>query len=309
MDLYTNSAFQQAIDSAIISGRPAFSGITDLSFVLGYTEETQHVKHHPRSLIVQPVFQDFDESSTIVAFLIAVESWVNFLFNTLPAGLDGFVVDVFGSCGSDNTFMINGPEAFFIGHGDLHDERYEELAVRQEIAAFARHGETADECIYTLTVYPSQAFEEEYYTGKPYIYSSVVLAMFIVTGLAFMAYDVLVQRQQRRLLSSAARAKKIVTSLFPEKVGERLIEQAKLEEENEGKEKKRSTQFLAKTHLKDYLDGHSSNSPYYEDPIADFFSDTTILFADICGFTAWSSTREPKQVFALLESVFSEFDA
>ena len=31
-------------------------------------------------------------------------------------------------------------------------------------------------------------------------------------------------------------------------------------------------------------------------------------FADIVGFTAWSSTREPCQVFVLLETVYSKFD-
>lgn len=43
-------------------------------------------------------------------------------------------------------------------------------------------------------------------------------------------------------------------------------------------------------------------------PIADLFPETTIMFADIAGFTAWSSTREPSQVFTLLEGVYHEFD-
>jgi class 3 adenylate cyclase len=33
-----------------------------------------------------------------------------------------------------------------------------------------------------------------------------------------------------------------------------------------------------------------------------------VIFADIAGFTAWSSTREPSQVFSLLESIYSAFD-
>jgi len=45
-----------------------------------------------------------------------------------------------------------------------------------------------------------------------------------------------------------------------------------------------------------------------DQPIADLFPDTTIMFADIAGFTAWSSTREPSQVFALLEKIFGAFD-
>jgi class 3 adenylate cyclase len=33
------------------------------------------------------------------------------------------------------------------------------------------------------------------------------------------------------------------------------------------------------------------------------------MFADISGFTAWSSEREPTQVFVLLETLYREFDA
>jgi class 3 adenylate cyclase len=43
-------------------------------------------------------------------------------------------------------------------------------------------------------------------------------------------------------------------------------------------------------------------------PIADLFPETTVLFADIVGFTAWSSTRDPGQVFTLLEAVYQAFD-
>jgi class 3 adenylate cyclase len=71
---------------------------------------------------------------------------------------------------------------------------------------------------------------------------------------------------------------------------------------------------------------------YKSKPIADLFPETTILFADIAGFTAWSSVREPSQVsrkrladsvsataypvsprsclqvFILLETLFRSFD-
>ena len=32
------------------------------------------------------------------------------------------------------------------------------------------------------------------------------------------------------------------------------------------------------------------------------------MFADLVGFTAWSSVREPVQVFILLETVYGAFD-
>jgi len=44
------------------------------------------------------------------------------------------------------------------------------------------------------------------------------------------------------------------------------------------------------------------------EPIADTFANCTVLFADIAGFTAWSSERDPPQVFKLLETVYGAFD-
>jgi class 3 adenylate cyclase len=42
--------------------------------------------------------------------------------------------------------------------------------------------------------------------------------------------------------------------------------------------------------------------------IADLYPSATVMFADIVGFTAWSSVREPSQVFKLLETLYRAFD-
>mmetsp|Transcript_42749 Transcript_42749/g.103157 ORF Transcript_42749/g.103157 Transcript_42749/m.103157 type:complete len:865 (+) Transcript_42749:140-2734(+) len=47
---------------------------------------------------------------------------------------------------------------------------------------------------------------------------------------------------------------------------------------------------------------------YDTKPIAELFPNTTVMFADLAGFTAWSSVREPSQVFTLLEAVYGAFD-
>lgn len=58
------------------------------------------------------------------------------------------------------------------------------------------------------------------------------------------------------------------------------------------------------------MDGIAKNPDviFNSKPIADLFTATTVLFADISGFTAWSSVREPAQVFTLLETVYHNFD-
>ncbi|MFP5440314.1 MAG: adenylate/guanylate cyclase domain-containing protein [Gammaproteobacteria bacterium] len=43
--------------------------------------------------------------------------------------------------------------------------------------------------------------------------------------------------------------------------------------------------------------------------IADRHPEVTVLFADIAGFTPWSSRQDPETVVAMLEKVFSRFDA
>jgi hypothetical protein len=43
-------------------------------------------------------------------------------------------------------------------------------------------------------------------------------------------------------------------------------------------------------------------------PIADLFPESTVMFGDISGFTAWSSQREPIQVFTLLQTLYQAFD-
>jgi len=61
--------------------------------------------------------------------------------------------------------------------------------------------------------------------------------------------------------------------------------------------------------LKYFLSGRTEIHSNTDQPIADLFPHCTVMFADIEGFTAWSSTREPPQVFILLQTVYQSFDA
>jgi class 3 adenylate cyclase len=69
-----------------------------------------------------------------------------------------------------------------------------------------------------------------------------------------------------------------------------------------------NTMFLSDS-SKDGAQAHVENSTLTGRPIADLFPHATVLFGDIAGFTAWSSTREPPQVFILLESLYALFDS
>ena len=101
----------------------------------------------------------------------------------------------------------------------------------------------------------------------------------------------------------AVHSSDIVSSLFPYNVRDRLFP------------KPSSPVRASKLRLKKFLrEGKwSAASPtdtgeMISRPIADLFLQTTVLIADISGFTAWSSEREPSQVFTLLETVYGTFD-
>jgi class 3 adenylate cyclase len=177
-------------------------------------------------------------------------------------------------------------------------------------------------CVYTFVVYPTKEFEDTYHSNLPVLMTSVVAAAFCFIILTFLGYDWFVQRRNEKVVGAAARSNAIISTLFPKNVRDRLFEEKEKEmEEEENKESANRNRDApgTKARLTSFLnneseDQDSEDDAYDEDfmykskPIADLFPETTILFADISGFTAWSSTREPSQVFVLLETIYKAFD-
>jgi len=150
------------------------------------------------------------------------------------------------------------------------------------------------------SIYPSARFEAAYDSDTPRVFACVVASTFVAMALVFFIYDIFVQRRNDRIIEQAARANAIVSSLFPSTIRDRMIG-----EHADIKGAKNLKAFMANKN------GSSSNlgaTKFDSKPLADLFLNTTVLFADIVGFTAWSSVREPTQVFTLLETVYAAFD-
>lgn len=60
--------------------------------------------------------------------------------------------------------------------------------------------------------------------------------------------------------------------------------------------------------LRNLLPHHVLESLRLETAITDYLEDTTLLIADIVGFTSWSNEREPSEVIEMLSKMFSLFD-
>lgn len=166
--------------------------------------------------------------------------------------------------------------------------------------------------------------------------------------ICFLLYDFLVRRRQEKLAKSAKRSLAIVNALFPATVRDRLLEKEDTSGYPDGSGahkrgitsgKKASAQsYRIQNRISTVFQSMTEsmamgNESCSEDisasggliavpttpsslrrrmaskPIADLFPEASVLFADIAGFTAWSSVREPSQVFTLLESIFENFDS
>jgi class 3 adenylate cyclase len=308
MDLNTHPSFKRMFSDVLDIKHVLLSDVVDLDFLIEFSTDADDRKEQPRSYILTPVFDTFQDDAKVVGFVIAVLPWESYFTNILPEGTNGFVVYVEDSCGSEFTYELNGPRAEYVGEGALQNYKFEDIRQSSTFAESARYGgeSSAAHCDYTLNIYPSATYRKTFNTIGPILISLIVTGIFIFTACVFGVYDHLVEQRQSKILATAKRTTEIIGSLFPKEVGKRLIEEA---EKNDLA--KNSHTPKTKSQLKDFLsDGEQETglSAFKTKPIADLFPETTIMFADIVGFTAWSSMREPSQVFTLLENIYHEFD-
>jgi hypothetical protein len=233
----------------------------------------------------------------------------------LPVGTNGFQVHVVDSCGEEFNYLINGQESIYLPDDTSKSKLYTELQQTSDFAAFAKwDGEDTEEsfiihCSYSFTVGPTTEFHKVYETNEPILFSMMIFVVFFFTTMVFVVYDCTVQRRQNTVLATAKRYDSIISSMFPKNVQQRIMEEAQ-EKSNQAVESKGYFGFAAKTNLHDFVKTgmEESEMAVKSKPIADLFPEATVMFADIVGFTAWSSTRDASQVFTLLETIFHEFD-
>ena len=265
-------------------------------------------KYEPDSFYYQPLFDSFDqESKKVVGELLILLRWNVYFSDILPDDVRGIYLVLENTCNNTATWKIEGKDARYIGSGDLHDTAYDSYKLSADFNTYnnVEAARKAGACIYTVNVYPSQEFEDDYKSSSPIYLTVVVGAVFLSMVAAFLAYDLFQRKRNTKVVANAAKSNALVSSLFPSNIRDRLLDQPA----NNNKKNHQMTSHMGK--LQNLLDGgimDEDAAAGLNAPIADLFLETTIMFADITDFTAWSSMREPTQVFTLLENVFSSLD-
>jgi len=107
------------------------------------------------------------------------------------------------------------------------------------------------------------------------------------------------------VLRTAKNANAIVSSLFPQEVQDRLMNDAEQQEVHNNAKERAKNNALSSTSKKisDFLDSNEENydgvadgNPYVTPAIANLYPAVSVMISDLKGFTSWSSGREPSQV-------------
>lgn len=307
LDLFSHPVFRKEILTSLEYDVPVISEALDLSFFLNHIMSNSTFGPDAlRSFTLDQVKEDFLDDSRTIGFVIGIIPWEAIFINLLPEDVNGISVVVESDCGSVFTYTANGGKPTTSQLGDRHQPKkeYEEMAVRSKFFWKEHPKGLSRHCHFDMVIYPSDEFRASYQSTDAMMYAGLVGVVFVFTAILFFLYDKYVQKKQAKVMSQAKRAEAIVTSVFPKEVGLRLIQQAEREEAERVSNKKMLNNFLVEK--SETFENKTNNKR--RKPIADLFPETTVMFADIVGFTAWSSMREPSQVFMLLESIYRDFD-
>ena len=210
-NLFNHPVFRRVFVGMNETLSPVLSEVTDLEFFYGgaIREEV----NRPYSFLLQPVFQDFNntnrDSSHIMGVVIALLPWDHYYEKILPPEARGIVVVMRDTCGDELSYQVNGAEAVFLGFGDFHDPAYDHLVQVSPFDPFERLNFSIahNHCEYDLHIYPSSELEDVYTTNQPVLYAFLVMAVFFITALVFTAYDIMVQRRQAKVSLAAKKSK------------------------------------------------------------------------------------------------------
>lgn len=300
-----------------------------------------------------PVFSETNQED-IVGAVTAEFLWSSFLWNTRhPIHSDLVDVVVENSCGQAYTFQAtDASELALIAESNVHDNRYDEMSLSTTFDDFdalvlestsRNNASEFDYCRYRFAIYATSDLQRECTTNKPAIAAVIASLTCLLIAGCFISYDFLVSRRQKKVMETAKRSTKIVSSLFPKSFRGRIYNQtgdggsmctgagssttgrcygasAKGGGDNSTYPSSQSHSTASactngrkllsipqRNRLKSFLEASNCDEGD-SDPIADYYPEATVMFLDIVGFTAWSSEREPTQVFRLLEAVFRSLD-
>ena len=246
---------------------------------------------YPFSMTFFPIFDEFDFPRNMVGLVAAAIYWERYFDNALPPRAGPLIVVLENGCNQEFTYSLEGHKFEVLGLGDMHNSRFDHLEevfemnslddhMQQvdprdptdegEVLTYSGVGLDLDYCPYTIRIYPSVKMESKYFSYQPILYACMVIAVLLFTTAVFIFYDNVVEKRQKKVATTAVKSTAVINSLFPAQVRDRLFHE-------------QETAVLGvstpKNKLKTFLNEGSDQAAGTTAPIADLFTDCTVLFA------------------------------
>lgn len=268
----------------------------------------------PSGIFFEPVT---DSNNDLIGTVSIVFSWDSMFQNMIPSDINSLYL-VLSTSTLTYTWIITNGVIKLVGKGDFHETDYSHYKRSVSIDISTMH--------FELNIYPSEDYTKSFYTSEPQKFTIVIVLVIACIALLFIVLDYLQSRNSGKLEREASLKGGIIDQLFPSTVQDKLFKRKSSKPKNYyGNCVKcvTTTNESSSSRLSSYLDISMSSSMkgglcytvgekdvlfHNPDPIADLYENATVLFADLVGFTSWSSNRSPTDVFKLLEGLFGAFD-
>jgi hypothetical protein len=228
------------------------------------------------------------------------------------------MVVVVESCGLNYTFQLIGGQqpphsaiVEFLGSGDRHDRSYQDLRVlvpfvvagtnRRDTNTTALQLVPPPPCQHNLYLFPSRQMQSAFETNEPVVYAVAVVCIFLFAVAVLIIYDCIVSIRQHKTETEANRTDAIIEQIFPARIREQLLLSEAFDAIEKKTERKKKTKRWKRRYSNDKgseFSGESLNQFMLDAAdeeartkaasraIAELYPETTIMFADVPGFTA-----------------------
>ena len=161
--------------------------------------------NEPVSDIYYPIYDDVSrvtltdqQRQSFVAVMANSIYWRDMLKDIFVTGeVSHSLVVVFeNACTVSFTYHLNGQDLEYLGRGDRHDKRFDDMEIASTIGQLSSLGRhytgvpiNHDYCPFTIRVFPAREMEQAYVTNKPEVLTAVAVLIFIFTAVVFLVYD------------------------------------------------------------------------------------------------------------------------
>jgi hypothetical protein len=244
---------------AIGDGTPALSVLnltlatSDEGSTSPTTTSTGNRSEEPLSLLLSPIHEKPKDNASTVGIVWSMVPWGAYLTSTFTRNVSGVVAVLRSSCYGQLAYgyEIKNNHAFYLGQIDPHEAAYDTyeyvvtlnpddvvgrgaLNGTSPSLASTRSGSdlTSSECTYAFYLYPSPEYEQAFVSDQPLTAALWIGVVFVVLIIAFVVYERFTAVKNNKLVSIAARSNRLIATLFPEGVRERLFAEEENDERN-----------------------------------------------------------------------------